>query len=505
MDVSLQYLGLDEETRTAVTSHIAERWAQFVRVAVLPDDFADENMVLDSLLVLKTPKQEARNLSCAISETIEVPPASSHNETENAITLTPSTEELFFQIDAKIGRLSHADLAKSRPAGNVIPDNRSGDFSRRELILSVRKGFQKYSDAPVVFPASCEAKYGCRACIEACPFRALNLGNKSTVVVSDADCKRCGICAAACRVSAIQMPGFSEASYGSLLDGISKSENRERKTTLVVTCNSAYLGENHPWMDVEQVQDVGVVGVRQLTKMLVSSSFDALIVYCPDGLCLGKNVARNAVESVLPLATQSGCGKTLAFFEGPAAVEEIKVLHLESGSSALVPISVKLTGRPWEEYVASLKAMEKLSEERFVDAGLIPLSGMQITDISISKTCTLCNACVSMCPHHSFGLSDGELVFDPRGCTNCGLCEKICPERSVNLVPMERMARLRPGTVFKDALVECAGCGKPLGSKGFLQRVQTLVGEEDRMMKFCSSCKQKQVLDSLMSMGLSRR
>ncbi len=136
---------------------------------------------------------------------------------------------------------------------------------------------------------------------------------------------------------------------------------------------------------------------------------------------------------------------------------------------------------------------------------MIPLSGFQLTDVSISRTCTLCSACVSVCPHHSFSSSQGELVFDPRGCTSCGLCAKICPEHSINLSSIERMDSLKSRIAFNDVIVECAECRKPLGSRGFLNRVQTLVGEEDRTMKYCSNCKQKHALDSLMNMGLNRR
>ena len=494
----MQYVGLSEETRAAVTSHIAEKWASSVRVAILPDDFSDENVELDALLVVSTNDIGTQKQSSVVRETIRYSPADIEEE-------QATLPALLFEVDAKLGRLSHSDLAKTKPAGKLVPEAGRGEFSRRELILSVRKGFQRYSDAPVVFQNSCEARLGCRTCIEVCPTKALNIGNKSSIVVSDADCQRCGVCAAACRVTAIQMPRFSEASFSGLVNGVSNSQRSDKKTTLVITCNAS-LVEKAPWMDVEQVQDVGVVGSRQLLKMLVSSSFDALVVCCPDGLCLGKKQARQAVESVLPLANQSGCGKEITFLEGMNCADEIRRIH--SGDmipDSRTPITVKTSGRPWEDYVASIKALENLAESHFTDAGIIPLSGLQLTYVSITRTCTLCNSCVSMCPHHSFSSSNGELVFDPRGCTACGLCAKICPERSINLLPMEKMDRLKSSIAFKDAIVECARCGKPLGTRGFLHRVQTLVGEEDRMMKFCSNCKQKQVLDSLMNMGLNRR
>ncbi len=129
------------------------------------------------------------------------------------------------------------------------------------------------------------------------------------------------------------MPRFSEAALGGLLAGMPKSQSETRRTTLVITCNQDIV-EKSPWMDVEQVQDVGVIGVRQLVKVLTSPSVDSLVIYCPDGLCLGKNAARKAVESILPLTSQSGIGKAVAFFEGMSGLEEIKKMYTE-GSATL--------------------------------------------------------------------------------------------------------------------------------------------------------------------------
>ncbi len=142
MDVAIQYDGLGEEITSTLTAHLAEKWAPFVRVAILPDEFSDENAELEALLVIgKNPK--AKRLSSVISETIQFP---QHDGD------TASIEELLFEIDAKLGRLAHSDLAKSRPPGSMVPDRGRSEFSRRELNLLNSKGVPKTLRRSSCFP-----------------------------------------------------------------------------------------------------------------------------------------------------------------------------------------------------------------------------------------------------------------------------------------------------------------------------------------------------------------
>jgi len=48
------------------------------------------------------------------------------------------------------------------------------------------------------------------------------------------------------------------------------------------------------------------------------------------------------------------------------------------------------------------------------------------------KKCTLCGACVEICPEDVLAIDDSALVFvHPEQCTLCAECESVCPEGAV--------------------------------------------------------------------------
>ena len=190
---------------------------------------------------------------------------------------------------------------------------------------------QTYSDAPVIYTSICEAKYGCSKCVQTCPTHALSIVNGS-VVLQEQDCSRLGLCTAVCPVSAIQLPKYSESQFLGLVRGITAT-NPAIPKTLVLTCNKRSVSPE-PWMFVEQVKDVGIIGPRHLS-IAAGSGIDRIIVYCADGACSGKGAASRAVESIHSLLGQHADGSEtiiVRFLEGEGAKEEIRMIHNSSVS-----------------------------------------------------------------------------------------------------------------------------------------------------------------------------
>ena len=115
-------------------------------------------------------------------------------------------EQVMFQINANLGRMTVSDLIKTKAP--TKPFDRNVEYSRRDLFSGIRSMgnlLQTYSDAPVIYSSICEAKYGCTKCIQTCPTQALSIVNGS-VVLKEEVCSRVGLCTAVCPVSAIQLP-----------------------------------------------------------------------------------------------------------------------------------------------------------------------------------------------------------------------------------------------------------------------------------------------------------
>jgi len=55
----------------------------------------------------------------------------------------------------------------------------------------------------------------------------------------------------------------------------------------------------------------------------------------------------------------------------------------------------------------------------------------------INLRCTLCNACLPVCPTQSIFLGKQQLVIDQDTCEGCGICIQVCPENAIHPVASE--------------------------------------------------------------------
>ena len=109
-------------------------------------------------------------------------------------------------------------------------------------------------------------------------------------------------------------------------------------------------------------------------------------------------------------------------------------------------------------------------------------AGAPIGRVTVAEGCTLCLACVSVCP--TSALRDGgdrpALSFVEDACVQCGLCAATCPERVIGLEPRATfgLGRRAPVLLREEAPALCVACGKPFGVASSIDRVAAkLVGK----------------------------
>ena len=387
-----------------------------------------------------------------------------------------STEQILFLVDAKLGRLTNSDIANAKQSASP-----KSAISRREFLLGPFARFPNLHNVPVVVSDSCEAKFGCSKCVDLCPAPgALRIANDS-VIVSSEHCIECGICAGVCPVAAIQMPKFSEDAYRGLLKAVHGSS--APKKTLVITCNKSSVPQQ-PWMDVEEVRGIGSLGVRQLA-MAADSSIGALLVYCPDGLCAGKENPKRAANMISLIVGENG--PIIAYLEGSAGTLQMNQIH---NSAQTHDRALTLAGAPWKDYVKSLKAISR-PEAHVNEFGF--------TQMEVADSCTLCYACVEACPHQgALAIQQGKLIFGPEECTGCGYCEQICPERSITLSEMVGPMNLTARTVYRDELMRCAKCNTPYVSAKMFKKVSETLQSDGTTLRLCQSCRQKETYEKIL-------
>ena len=123
--------------------------------------------------------------------------------------------------------------------------------------------------------------------------------------------------------------------------------------------------------------------------------------------------------------------------------------------------------------------------------------------------CTLCLACVGVCPAGALGDNPDQpmLRFTESACVQCGLCAATCPEDAISLVPQIDFAAWEtPRRVLKDEdPFACTGCGKPFGTKSSIDRVLArldghwmFTGPEGtdrrRLLTMCEDCRTVEVV-----------
>ncbi len=370
-----------------------------------------------------------------------------------------TTDELMYHLCAKLGKLSHSDLITAKKESMLS----NPKLSRRELITGFSRGYQVFSDYPFIYYDVCEAKYGCNKCVSACPEGALKLEKRLELDISK--CTKCGLCASVCPVAAIQMPTFSEYAYLGLLEGMNRVPAERR----VLVLTSKEYGGHIPWVHFEKI-DTRIISPRWLT-MALASGIDLLVI---EGE-VSKELS-SAIKTLSDLTGRVELGSVESALEkhriGVGATHAVIFSRFDS----------------WFNYVTSIRAVIKEGSN---------VSGLGLSEINISDTCTLCGACASKCPHSALKIDQsGKLLFDPSTCTGCGLCAAVCPEGSLS-IEEQKTLNLSTKVIYEDELIRCARCGKPLYTKKFYERLVAKLGVEYPMLRYCNECKQRIIYERM--------
>ena len=119
-----------------------------------------------------------------------------------------------------------------------------------------------------------------------------------------------------------------------------------------------------------------------------------------------------------------------------------------------------------------------------------------------TDACTLCLACVSLCP--SGALADNsdlpQLRFQEDACLQCGLCTNVCPEKAITLQPQLNLtdAAFAQTVLNEEEPFPCVECGTLFGVKSTVEKIsEKLAGshamfanpQAARMIQMCDNCR----------------
>jgi len=119
-----------------------------------------------------------------------------------------------------------------------------------------------------------------------------------------------------------------------------------------------------------------------------------------------------------------------------------------------------------------------------------------------TDACTLCLACVSLCPSGALGDNSDlpQLRFQEDACLQCGLCTNVCPEKAITLQPQLDLtdAALSQSILNEEEPFACIECGILFGVKSTVEKItEKLAGNHAmfanpdtiKMIQMCDNCR----------------
>lgn len=351
---------------------------------------------------------------------------------------------------------------------------------------------------------------GCTRCIDACPTVAIASAGE-VVSVDPYLCQGAGSCVAACPSGAMTyaFPTVSDllGRVRSLLAAYRDAGGEQAGLVLHDGWSGRTLFEKLAGDMPEdllplELEEVGSVG---MDTWLAALAYGARGV----AICVTKNTPRRMLRELeaqvgFARAVLGGMGFPVGLL---ALVNTDDAAQAAAAWAAMPPTAPAAAARfvaPEDKRAILRLAIEHLHRHAPAPRKAVDLpAGAPFGDVRVNKAaCTLCMACVSVCP--AAALSPGgdlpQLRFTEWNCVQCGLCEKACPEDAIRLQPRllyDAEQRQQPRVLHEEVPFCCVSCGKPFSTTGLLSKMQRkLEGhwmfqteEARRRLHMCEDCR----------------
>lgn len=385
------------------------------------------------------------------------------------------------------------------------PD-KTGELERIALTARERVGeFEKtvYFNLETSLCAHSRANQsGCTRCLDVCPTEAIFSAGDHIEINSDI-CAGCGSCAAVCPTSAVTMNETPFEAITRALDVKAKvyREHTDEAPRLVFHTLGAgadaisFLARYHDGL-ADDLIPFGLEHVDRIGHAEIMAGFGAGYA---EVLILADNRAdRLAVTAEVELAQAMLRGTR----NSPGRVRVIAAEELgePADNAGRVSEPVLLVGGRRDITRATATAMaDRIEAPISLPAGA-PYGAIEID----SDKCTLCLACVSLCPTGALGDHPDrpEVQFTENACVQCGICESTCPETAITLKPRLDLSKdaLSPRALHGEEPFECIKCGTPFGVASTINRIVEKLENQNwmytnsdnvQLIRMCNDCRVK--------------
>lgn len=331
---------------------------------------------------------------------------------------------------------------------------------------------------------------GCQACLSVCPASAIRSG-QTTVDIEPHLCQGCGTCALVCPSGAVRhvLPGTQ-----SQLEALLHLNTTGRYEGLWLTGRTSDRGATPAGWLVHAVDQVGSLGMEFWLGAL-AMGLPRVAIDASDLVPQNRQALSEQVHWTQSLLTGLGLPPALALVED-GCIPELPAM----------PPGPSWMPEPTDDKRTLLYSVLESLSGRGGRTQAITVPAGPLGEVVVDATrCTLCAACVRLCPSEALRLpgNSHQLAFIEEYCVQCGLCVNACPERAVRLNPrvlLDAEARRAPRVIAEVEPYCCPACGRPFSNKALVARGQALMadhpmfqGENARLMTLCAECRQKAV------------
>ena len=329
---------------------------------------------------------------------------------------------------------------------------------------------------------------GCTRCLDHCPTASITPID-DVVSVNEYTCAGCGQCASVCPTGSLSytvpFPSNQCDVFRTLLGKYHEAggrhpilllydDNMAEELLAIGRFGRGFPSNVIPW-------DVGRITALGLDAILAAITYGSSKVVLATGQIKFEEL--HALRGHLEILEAINAGlqlecEAVVFLEGrdPSQLEEklYQLAEFARNSEQKSRDKGLRIGSKRDRIWLSFNHLTKTAE---VPDNPIPLPGgapFGAVRLDESK-CTLCLACVSVCPESA--LLDNEnkpqVSFLEKACVQCGLCRVTCPEAAISLEPQLdlRSAVQQPRVLAEEEPFDCVRCGKPFGVRSSVEKM----------------------------------